>query len=321
VSTRPFTSGVAPDGTFWVVGIGAPIHSCPQGYKYWREDADVAYEQQGPGWGSNWVAITSGSGGGEMGPQGPAGPPGPQGPQGPAGAQGIQGLAGPPGLQGLPGFDGTDGAPGAPGADGAPGPQGPPGADGAPGSTGAQGPQGPQGIPGAPGADGAQGPQGLQGLQGLQGIQGIQGPSGSPGASGVRVAFLATSGTVWTNHPLALTELLGSTNLRQQAAATGLTECRFQVGVTVIGHTTPARVFPQFSLDSGSNWTNLDGSSGTAQPADVAYAPAINTLGHKTTGWKSLTANARADVLLRVAGAGGNGTADPAFSHITLEMR
>lgn len=128
--------------------------------------------------------------------------------------------------------------------------------------------------------------------------------SGSPARADI---VLVNTSFVWTNMPVADTELVGNTSARFKADLTGYTEYRWMVNVTVAG-VTGADLRIQYSTDDNVY-------------ADLSSEIDIGTLGRKITGWASLPAGARGDVWLRVMGKQGNATADPALSQLRLQVR
>ena len=121
------------------------------------------------------------------------------------------------------------------------------------------------------------------------------------------VAILPNS-MAWTNQPAADTELLGAAGLcRFKVNLTGYTEYRWMVSVTTPG-VAGADLRLQYSLDD-------------AAYADLSTELDIGTTGRKISNWASLTANARADVWIRIMGKQGNATADPAFGGMRLQVR
>jgi hypothetical protein len=244
--------------------------------------------------------------------RGVAGRPGPTGPRGAAGPIGAQGAAGTSGAAGPQGAPGVQGDPGATGSQGAPGVQGDPGPPGPQGDPGATGPQGTPGVQGDPG------PPGAQGAQGDPGATGPPGPTGSPGAAGPAgpqrrdIYFRAPIGTAtaWTNMPAAVTELFGTTNTRQQQELAGSTEARIVANLTAAGAAAGTALALQYSTDAGTTW----------QATSVSLTIG-NTTGFKLGSYAALPAGALADVRVRIVGSGGNGTADPAFSLLTVQVR
>ncbi len=125
----------------------------------------------------------------------------------------------------------------------------------------------------------------------------------SGGASSVPHNVLVVScGASYINWavPLALTELNALTVYRAKHDLTNATQARM---VAAFPTPSSAAVSPtyaaQFSTDNGATWNYLDSVSG----------PAITYLqGVRASAWITLTALAKADVLLRVVGSGGDGS-------------
>lgn len=113
----------------------------------------------------------------------------------------------------------------------------------------------------------------------------------------------------WTNQPAALTELAGT---RVRIDLSLASQARFTLNLTVAG-VAAAVLALQFSTNAGTTWAYLDGVSG----------PSVNigTTGARESTWVDLTAAAKADVLIRIVGQGGNGTLDPAFGLTLLQVR
>lgn len=202
---------------------------------------------------------------------------------------------------GAAGAAGAQGPAGVAGADGAQGPQGDPGA------AGAQGPQG------DPGADGAAGPQGAAGPAGPQGAQGAQGVSGRNGGG---IVFCATPQTTqtWTNMPLAQTEMYGTAWGRRAADLTGYADFRVMV-VQPVGGAAAATFRAQYSVNGGAGWSDLENGGTTA---DLAVGAGT---GLKVGAWAALAVGAIGDVQVRIVGFGGDGSADPSFRYIAIELR
>lgn len=132
----------------------------------------------------------------------------------------------------------------------------------------------------------------------------------------------ATSGD--TNTPAAPAKqewLAGATTRRNPADLTGRTECRANwQGVTTTG-AAGSRMGFQYSLDSGSTWTYLDGTAdgaiaGTAPL--VFYDTAVGT--PYTTAYATIASAARTTVLLRAV-TSGDGVVDPLTLNLWLECR
>jgi hypothetical protein len=224
------------------------------------------------------------------------------------------------GPQGQAGSSGTPGAQGSPGAIGPPGPAGPRGVTG---STGAPGPGGPTGATGATGVQGVTGATGSKGATGNTGATGAPGPTGSTGATGATGAtgpsvprdISIIGGTniprIWSNQPIAVTELFGVDYLRTKADLTNASQARLLVNdITAGAATTELRT--QYSTDQ-STWNYLDGGTGP----NVA----INALGVRVSSWVNIAAGAKSDVFVRLVGINGDATADPAFGITELQVK
>jgi hypothetical protein len=114
----------------------------------------------------------------------------------------------------------------------------------------------------------------------------------------------------WTNQPAAVTELGGSTRHRTRFDLTNVTKARLLASVMVAGAAT-ADLCVEYSPD-GTTWSALAAGGVCVQ---------INTTGFKTSSFPNIAAAAKADVYLRVVGRNGNGTLDPAFGSISVEVR
>jgi hypothetical protein len=136
-------------------------------------------------------------------------------------------------------------------------------------------------------------------------------------ASGAEAIFSGAAAT-WSNMPLALTEIFGSTIRRRIKDLRGYTQWRLAVDINT-GAISTAVLGVQYSLDSGSTFNGLD--NGTAATLSTVTANIENS-GTLTSAWATLNTAARvADVLLRIAGEGGDGATDPSISTIAVEFR
>jgi hypothetical protein len=115
----------------------------------------------------------------------------------------------------------------------------------------------------------------------------------------------------WTNMPAAVTELGATTRHRTRFDLTNVTKARLLVNVMVIG-TATADLCVEYSLDQAT-WSALASGAGICTP--------INATGVRVSGFPNIAAAAKADVYLRVVGRNGNGTLDPAFGSISIEVR
>lgn len=167
--------------------------------------------------------------------------------------------------------------------------------------------KGSKGDPGTNGVDGQRGPAGLDGAPGAKGTDGAPGARGPAGIGGWTVlADAAALG--WTNMPAATTEIFGGTPARRtKKNLAGATQARIIVNQTIVGSAN-AQLKLQFSTDQAA-WTD----------AGPVVAVGAGT-GLKVGAFANLVTAAKADVFLRLAGVNGDGTADPAFSNIDIEV-
>ena len=203
---------------------------------------------------------------------------------------------------------------------------------GAAGSAGAAstvtGPTGPTGFTGAAGAAGAastvEGPTGPTGFTGPQGtagaastVAGPTGPTGSTGASVYRSQIMIFSrdnsnaiDNEWTNQPAGATELFGGTNRRAIADLTNATQARLVVNVTTAG-ASGAKLYIRYSTDDVT-YNTFTTTTGVAIDATGVFAESFTNI---VAGAKIATC------YLQVVGSGGNGTADPRFGNIYIEVK
>ncbi len=120
---------------------------------------------------------------------------------------------------------------------------------------------------------------------------------------------------IWTNMPVVLTELGGSTNWRFKFDFIGYLQARFLVNVIVTGYST-AWLGVQYSSDL-VNWSYLCGGMN----------PSVNIVnpGLLISDWFDLQISGMdlsvVDFFVRVVGWAGNGSRDPSFSGIRLQLR
>ena len=111
----------------------------------------------------------------------------------------------------------------------------------------------------------------------------------------------------WTNMPLAAQELLNVVHRRIKLDLTNVAQVRFACRVSTVG-VAAAVLYLEYSTDE-SVWNRLT--------ANIA----INTTGTKVTAWENIPAGAKADVVVRIMGSGGDGAADPIFGLMALQVR
>jgi hypothetical protein len=127
----------------------------------------------------------------------------------------------------------------------------------------------------------------------------------------LRAGQAAVADIEWTNQPSAATELWGQTFNRKLVDLSNSTQYLYSTELPQAGNTT-AVLDLEYTTDltGATGWTSMAG--GTL---------ALSTTGFKQTGWVTIPSGARARVLLRVMGSGGNGTADPRFNVIAAQFR
>lgn len=121
--------------------------------------------------------------------------------------------------------------------------------------------------------------------------------------------------TTLTNQSASLAELIANPGTRTYLDFTYADQVRLAVTVRVTG-AAGSYVAVQYSTDNGSSWYGFDGVLDSTSPS-VSLASG----GIIRTAWTSLPAAAKADVLIRVVGGGGDGAADPRLTHIVLGYR
>jgi hypothetical protein len=114
--------------------------------------------------------------------------------------------------------------------------------------------------------------------------------------------------TVWTNMPLALTELFGLNHRRIKVDLSDVDKIRLSVRVSTVGSTN-AVLFLQYSTDE-SAWSTLTSNLTLNGVASTRVSP-----------WESIPAGAKGDVFIRVVGQGGDGVADPVLGNIYFTYR
>ena len=199
------------------------------------------------------------------------------------------------------------------GLQGPAGPQGPiglTGATGVVGPTGLPGPAGSQGPIGLTGATGPQGPIGLTGAVGPQGpigLTGATGPQGAPSAIGFVHIPITTGANTWRNMPAALTEFDGDT-YRTKVTLTGLSQARIICRIAQVNNpSSTAQINVQYSLDD-TNFSDL-----------FSVGCAVGAVGTNVSAWQTIPA--LGDVFIRIVGFNGNGSSDPEFRGIALQLK
>ena len=137
--------------------------------------------------------------------------------------------------------------------------------------------------------------------------------SGSSAPANVLVISPGPTAFSWAV-PAALTEFNASVLYRAQHDLTNATQARlllFLPSPNIVPPAIPV-LAAQYSTNGGTAWSYLDGSTGPA----LTYGAGV-----VSSGWISLTAGAKADVLLRVVAAGGNGSTSLVFGAIYLQVK
>lgn len=120
----------------------------------------------------------------------------------------------------------------------------------------------------------------------------------------------------WTNMGAAANELfnLASPSHRKYIDLSGQSEANFTIYLHVAG-ATGSIVYLEYTTDltGATGWTALGGLG--------VFNLSLTSTGWVSSGWVSIAAGAKAPVLLRVMGSGGNGTADPQFLSIAAQFR
>ncbi len=122
----------------------------------------------------------------------------------------------------------------------------------------------------------------------------------------------------WTNQPAGVTEYAGTTVRRMCLDLTGCTQIRIFWTGTANG-AAGAKLAPQYSLDSGATWFFFDG---TAHGAIGSIAPQVSiaVAAPAVSAYAPIIAAARASVLVRIVGEGGDGALDPNTQILAIEV-
>lgn len=142
-------------------------------------------------------------------------------------------------------------------------------------------------------------------------------------ALGLSIAMHSGTASSWAAMPAAITVLFGQVYRITQASLTAMKQVRCIAYITVVG-TSTARLVPQYSVDSGTTWKYFDGT--TVDPgAGNGGGCAINTTGLKVGTWLTLPTpaadEAKADVWVRVAGIGGDGSTAPTIGSVFIQFK
>lgn len=126
-----------------------------------------------------------------------------------------------------------------------------------------------------------------------------------------------TSYQSWSAGNNATTEFSGALRNRVVFDLTGYTQCRIytRIGTGAVGPTS-VNVYPQYSTNNGSTWTELWGTTPSIS------LMASSTTGQEITAFTAIAAGAKADVLLRVvATTVGTVTTQPTVGNVGLNCK
>jgi hypothetical protein len=122
--------------------------------------------------------------------------------------------------------------------------------------------------------------------------------------------LLNVGNVTWTNMPAAATEFLGVVHRRARVLLADTDRIRLVARVSTLGSAN-AVLRAEYSLDE-SAWSTLT--------PDLAIGG--GSAGTRTSSWGDVPAEAKnQDVVVRLMGESGNGTADPVLGNIALEYR
>lgn len=129
-------------------------------------------------------------------------------------------------------------------------------------------------------------------------------------------ASTTTADNEWTNMPAAATELFGfgagNERYRTKFDLTDYTEFRVVARVYAAGATN-AILGAAYATTEGT-WLNLGATLATG-------GVSIASAGTKVGTWSAIAAGAKGDVFLTILGDDGDGTADPRFGNVSVQVR
>lgn len=132
--------------------------------------------------------------------------------------------------------------------------------------------------------------------------------------SGVVYQAVLNSGGGWTNMPLAETFLAGSNRHIRKVDLTGFSQVRIVGNVQTVG-VAGSKLYPKFRATYDAtvgNYTNL--SSGACEFI-------LTNTGPYESAWVDIDASAIGEVILCIAGSGGDGATTPSIGNLVLEFR
>lgn len=141
-------------------------------------------------------------------------------------------------------------------------------------------------------------------------------PAGGGGGNSTAPAEVAvvtglSASLCWIDMPSPLTEFYNTTRYRFAFDTTRATQYRLTANISVAGASS-ATLDLQYSDDGGVTWHACGDGSGA-----LALSP---TTGYVSSAWCDLVPAACSDVLFRLVGQNGNGTADPTFWRISVQF-
>lgn len=133
----------------------------------------------------------------------------------------------------------------------------------------------------------------------------------------VPVTIAAFYDSTWTNMPLAKTSVDSLSVAWTRVDLRSVTQVRFQGGINPAG-AAAAILYVEYTADNpptaGGNWASL---CTTVKQPQIA----IGTIGFKESGWCDIAEGAKADVVIRYVGEGGDGVADPTIQSMQNQVR
>jgi hypothetical protein len=143
---------------------------------------------------------------------------------------------------------------------------------------------------------------------------------GSPPILKMYFAVPILAGLIWTNQPAALSFWLQTAsvdNYGQKIDLTNYTQCRLTVLKKGTAGAAAAKLILKYKAGS---WTQTIANYSDIGTSEVSVAINVtNTL--LQSAWINLVAGAKADVIVTLAGSGGDAALDPAFGVIYAEFK
>lgn len=136
---------------------------------------------------------------------------------------------------------------------------------------------------------------------------------GGSGTLAAPIPVLVVESVSVSNMPSALQELGSGAIYRPVSDLTNATQARISVNTTIAG-AAGSEIRAQYSTDSGSTWSYLDGTSGPA-------ATLAGAIGPRAGAWVNLAPAAKANVWLRFVTINGDGVADPSLRTLQLQVK